>query len=89
LSWMASTTIVGTITLAGAVTSVLATCGVVVKALAAVAEASGMTAIPSPHRAEWRGRKATHAPVPPAGLALTNRALNDEPDASRIMVGDL
>jgi GT2 family glycosyltransferase len=89
LSWMASTTIVGTLAFAVAVTSVLATCGVVLKAVAAVAEASGMTAIPSPHRAEWRRRRAAHAPLQPAGLALTDRALTDDPDTSRVMVGDL
>ena len=89
VSWTASTTIVVTLTLAIAVTSVLATCGVVLKALSAVAEAFGMTAIASPHRAEWRRRRAAHAPLQPAGLALTNRALTDEPDASRVMVGDL
>ena len=87
VSWVASTTIVATLTLALAVAGVLTTCGVVLKALAAVAEASGMTAIPSPHRAEGRGRRT--APVQPAGLLLTNRALSDDADASRAMVGDL
>jgi GT2 family glycosyltransferase len=89
LSWVASTTIVGTLTLAGAVASILATCGVVLKTLGAVAESCGMTAIPSPRGAEWRGRRATHVPVQPAGLALTSRALTDEPDNSRAMIGDL
>jgi GT2 family glycosyltransferase len=89
LSWMASTTIIGTLTLAVAVASLISTCAVVLKALGAVAESCGMTAIRVPHRAEWHGRRAAHAPVQPAGLALTSRALTDEPDSSRVMVGDL
>jgi hypothetical protein len=89
LSWVAGAAIVGTLMLAVAVTTTLATCGVILKALGAVARSFGMTAIPSPHRAEWRGRRPAQAPVQPAGLGLTSRALTDEPDRSRVMVGDL
>jgi GT2 family glycosyltransferase len=88
LSWMASASIVGTLTLAVAVTSLLATCGVVLSALGAAAKSFGMTAIPLAPRAGWRGLRAAAVPVQPAGLALTSRVLTEETDRLRVMIGD-
>jgi GT2 family glycosyltransferase len=88
LSPVASATIVATLTLAVAVTNVLATCTVVLNALGAVARSRGMTSIPSTHRVEWRERKAADAPVRSAGRPLTSRALTNEPDRPRVMVAD-
>jgi hypothetical protein len=87
LSWAASTMVAGTVTLAVAVASVLRTSAVLLKALAAVAEASGMTPISSPHDARRRGSAAAPAPVSAPGLALTTRALTDDPGAARVLVG--
>ncbi len=77
LSWVASTAIVGTLTVAVAVTSVLATCDVVLKALAAVAEASGMTAIPSSHQRRIARRQGG------ARAGSASRAGADEPCIDR------
>lgn len=89
LSWMASSGIAGALALAVAVASVLAASDMVLKALDAVAAAAGMTPIPPKHAVPWRARRSAPAPVQPAGLALTTRALaEDAAAAGRPLVGD-
>ena len=88
LSWLVSAAIVGVLMLGVATASLLATGGVVLNALGAVADSLGMTVVPSPDRAERGGQGTADAPVQPAGLALISREMTDVPNNSRVMVGD-
>ena len=85
LSWMASATVVGALTLVVALASVFATSKLVLNALATVPADSGMTPIPSGHRVRARGSSAGAVPVQPAGLTLTTSSVTDDPRASRAL----
>ena len=88
LSWLTSTAIVGALTLGIAVSSVLNSAAVVLAALSAMASEAGMTPIAEPPLPAVHGGTGA-APLPPAGVRLTTRALAEDPGPSPALLGDL
>jgi hypothetical protein len=89
VAWSVAVPLVAVMALVIAISSVLSTSRVVLRAVEAVAVGSGMSPLPI-HQADTAAAATPAAtPAEPAGFALTTRAITEETGASRALVGDL